>query len=127
MDENIYNKEYNNYEDSDYIENYTKINNKYNTYFIEFLFFSFIFGSMGYNIYTICCKNYKKYKSSKRLNEILLSNDSDNECSICLDKFLKKEKIIQLDCNHIFHKKCIMEWFSKNENNSCPLCRRNNI
>jgi hypothetical protein len=41
-------------------------------------------------------------------------------CSICLLELKKHEKT--LDCQHIFHKKCIDEWISNN--NTCPLCRK---
>lgn len=40
-------------------------------------------------------------------------------CSICLLKLKKNEK--SLNCNHMFHTKCIDEWISNN--NTCPLCR----
>lgn len=46
-----------------------------------------------------------------------------------LDKFIDLENnknensnnIIIISCYHIFHKKCLIEWYKKN--NSCPLCR----
>jgi hypothetical protein len=41
-------------------------------------------------------------------------------CSICLLELKKNDKT--LDCQHIFHKKCIDEWISNN--NTCPLCRK---
>lgn len=40
-------------------------------------------------------------------------------CCICLDE--NKENIKTLLCGHKYHKKCIEEWFTKEEN--CPLCR----
>ena len=46
------------------------------------------------------------YKKNKELDQILVLNDSDDICSICLDNYKKKEKIIRLDCQHMFHKKC---------------------
>ncbi|MBG02262.1 MAG: hypothetical protein CL470_08335 [Acidimicrobiaceae bacterium] len=42
-------------------------------------------------------------------------------CSICLEDFQQKEKIIILECYHYYHSKCITEWLESN--NSCPLCR----
>ena len=44
-----------------------------------------------------------------------------NSCSICLDVISEDTKIIT-KCNHIFHKKCILQWLEENEN--CPLCRK---
>ena len=47
-----------------------------------------------------------------------------NECSICLDPYVKKQNIILLPCNHVFHSKCIKEWIAKNEEcPTCPNCR----
>ncbi len=61
------------------------------------------------------------YKKNKELDQILVLNDSDDICSICLDNYKKKEKIIRLDCQHMFHKKCFQEWLKTGQ--TCPLCR----
>lgn len=46
--------------------------------------------------------------------------DSDfPECSICL-KAIRRTKDT-LDCNHIFHRRCIDYWFQRA--NTCPVCR----
>lgn len=50
---------------------------------------------------------------------------TDDTCSICLGNKSNGE----LPCKHIFHKDCVEEWLSsENEdsgiNNSCPLCRK---
>ena len=42
-------------------------------------------------------------------------------CVICLDPFLKEDKIASLECNHMFHYKCITLWVENK--NTCPLCR----
>lgn len=53
-------------------------------------------------------------------------------CSICLETLSQDlislyEQKNTLPCGHMFHKKCILEWFSKQEkditNFSCPTCR----
>lgn len=49
-------------------------------------------------------------------------NENDN-CSICLENFKKKDKIITLDCGHYYHDECITNWLKKDE--TCPLCREN--
>ena len=41
-------------------------------------------------------------------------------CSICIDS-LENEKILKLECSHIFHLECL----KKVKNNKCPLCRAN--
>lgn len=59
-------------------------------------------------------------------------------CPICFDtletktfknEFEKIDKsIVSLDCNHVFHHECIVEWFkniinTKREKKKCPYCR----
>ena len=41
------------------------------------------------------------------------------DCIICLEDL--ECEIIQLDCNHYFHKDCIFKWL--NNTKSCPICR----
>ena len=41
------------------------------------------------------------------------------ECPLCLKKF-DNDKVF-INCNHYFHKECIMNW--KIRNNICPICR----
>jgi hypothetical protein len=48
------------------------------------------------------------------------------ECSICFQQFQKNDYYRELDgCKHMFHKKCIDEWFFQSKSYSCPLCRKN--
>lgn len=42
-------------------------------------------------------------------------------CPICLEDFKNKDEIINLLCNHIFHKVCIDRW--KLCSKICPYCR----
>lgn len=42
-------------------------------------------------------------------------------CSICLEN-LTENIIIEFDCNHPFHPKCIFEWVIVND--TCPMCRK---
>ena len=48
------------------------------------------------------------------------SNNIDETCSICLEKFVLNDKVNKLNCNHIYHKLCLDDWIN---NNNCPLCR----
>lgn len=50
------------------------------------------------------------------------TNGSEEYCSICCEKFVRREKLKLLPaCCHTFHRSCIIGWF-KNKN-TCPLCR----
>lgn len=47
-------------------------------------------------------------------------------CTICLQEL--KNKLIKTNCNHSFHKKCILKWYSatliKGLIFNCPICRK---
>ena len=44
----------------------------------------------------------------------------NNECIICLEKMIKGDHIKILKCGHIYHEKCINEWYKKVK--ECPIC-----
>lgn len=48
--------------------------------------------------------------------------DSNDFCSICRENYVKNEILLQLPCNHFYHKLCIQKWFEKTT--KCPLCRK---
>lgn len=59
-------------------------------------------------------KGYKKIKENDTLiNEI---------CCICLDSFKMNEYKRELECQHIFHKKCCDGWIT--QEHTCPICRK---
>lgn len=110
-------------------DNYTKIQSDYQTYSLNILFVSLIFFSFGYNIAKICKINcstlFHKCILKKKLKESLLQDNLNEECSICLDYLSKDNKIIKLECDHIYHSECIKEWLLRDKDNNCPLCRNN--
>ena len=59
-------------------------------------------------------------------NEVIFDK-YDDVCPICIDDMKKKEKIIKLECGHLFHKNCIYAYIFNNILNNktilCPLCR----
>ena len=57
----------------------------------------------------ICKKEYEKYN-------IL--------CTICLDNFKEEIDMVSLTpCSHLFHNKCLNDYFRKNKNAKCPNCK----
>lgn len=61
--------------------------------------------------------NYFRYNPKKH------DIGEDNSCSICHNDYSRGEYLSILNCDHIFHTKCIEEWgLYKPE---CPLCRCN--
>ena len=45
----------------------------------------------------------------------------ENGCSICGIEQIKIEDLKVLQCNHVWHRECITQWFKRSY--SCPLCR----
>jgi hypothetical protein len=58
--------------------------------------------------------NYLFEKNSEENNEPDL-------CAICLEEL--KDKLITLDCGHIFHDSCVQGYVRSTNDRRCPLCR----
>jgi len=126
----------NHYQGEDYSNNYDYQGNSTLTdvevqLMIPIIMFSSCFMPIYY-----CFKACDLYKYCKtRLKEIslteILIEDTNDNCSICLENYKKNDKCVRLNCSHIFHKKCLNEWFKnridKSEELTCPLCRNNFI
>ena len=61
-----------------------------------------------------------------QLDSRILENIDDlcpekKRCTICLENFIKFDKIINLSCLHMFHDNCIKTWLKKND--YCPICK----
>lgn len=55
-------------------------------------------------------------------------NHDSNMCDICLDHYDVGDEVCwstNPECNHAFHKDCILDWLSQHR--TCPCCRRNYI
>lgn len=68
-----------------------------------------------------CDKELLKKFKTKRITNVL-KKDIDT-CSICLEKFKLRNVVVNFDCKHFFHKKCINTWCSK-YSVLCPLCKK---
>lgn len=59
---------------------------------------------------------YNKFNSGHE------SIQNEDNCTICQNPYCENEAYRELECKHIFHKKCVDKWFKKGHN-KCPLCR----
>jgi len=55
-----------------------------------------------------------------RVDAVLLEKNPN--CSVCWDDFKLEENVKQLECQHCFHKDCIVPWLELH--GTCPVCRK---
>lgn len=77
--------------------------------------------------YIICSLIIHKFDKQqfKSSIDIVFYNEThrDNECSICLCSYNKYNPIIMLNCQHMYHIHCIVNWImEKGRPVNCPLC-----
>ena len=72
-----------------------------------------------FNIFNLLKKDVKVVKDVKKYF-VLKKEFDNNECIICLDNMIKNDHINMLDCGHMYHNKCISEWFAVKK--ECPIC-----
>lgn len=72
----------------------------------------------------------EKYKTKEENNSIINNikeftyKDTDIcDCMICMENIKENDICKKLNCNHIFHSKCINSWLQRSL--ECPLCRDN--
>ena len=58
-----------------------------------------------------------QFKNIDKFTNVL----QEKECPICLCKYKITDKIKELPCRHIYHKKCLKSWLERSDN--CPLCK----
>lgn len=67
------------------------------------------------------CRNSNDDLSNTPLLNKEMATNYNDICAICLDNYKENDIISELDCNHIYHNKCISDWIIIN--NTCPQCR----
>ena len=77
------------------------------------------------NVIKIYDKNLKLQETP--LDEIVIHTEMEElKCVICLEKIYfyeqSKNKVVQLNCHHIYHRDCISSWYFEGAT-SCPVCR----
>ncbi|KAI8086704.1 uncharacterized protein BX664DRAFT_336567 [Halteromyces radiatus] len=66
------------------------------------------------------------YRREKTPNSspTISDDDADEECAICLEKYLDDDRIRTLPCHHEFHVTCIDTWLITRKK-FCPICKFN--
>jgi hypothetical protein len=81
----------------------------------------FIFTVLIYTFNTSELNQSNKVKSPGIL--LLIESEVETEvCSICLNTDVSESKMYKLECEHVFHMKCIKDWYIVKQ--SCPNCRK---
>ena len=67
-----------------------------------------------------------RYQVRNSLFDYKCDNENSDICTICLDD-LKSNNVVITECNHIFHKDCLLRWINinleKRQNADCPNCK----
>lgn len=104
-----------------------KINNNY--LFLVFSLFIFCLNPMIWLQYFVNKFLEKKIKmimlNSFNHKVKIIEEELNEKCNICWDKYKINDILAELECNHFFHKKCIIEMINYNYQSSyfCPYCR----
>ena len=63
----------------------------------------------------------------RRMGELDLSSDEEGDvCTICYDVLNNGERLVELNCGHIFHHACLIDFRNKGDESVrllCPTCR----
>ena len=57
-----------------------------------------------------------------KLNIYTLTENKEDNCSVCMSELNIDEHVCELPCKHTFHNDCIQPWLQQ-YNYKCPICR----
>lgn len=57
----------------------------------------------------------------RRLMKDGLMSSGKEQCTICLDEFLRGDEVASMPCGHVYHDTCLVKWLKTSH--FCPLCR----
>lgn len=67
-------------------------------------------------------QNPPNHQIKPNIRSLQLHYSTNHDCSICLEKCQKDDKLKILPCGHLFHEKCC-EMLIQRRHHKCPLCR----
>lgn len=54
-----------------------------------------------------------------------VDEQSTSTCGICMEHMKQKESLVQVQCQHVFHNRCLRKWLVEScSQPTCPLCRQ---
>ena len=69
----------------------------------------------------LLCRGLTKERIKQFHHFVADESDVGSLCTICIQDVEVGRKMMRLDCNHEFCKKCIEGWFA--DHKTCPNCR----
>ena len=100
-------------------------------YVFSYYFLNILFGLsslliMAIFLYQCIAEHVQTYireKIIKQLESKIIQTDGDSgQCSVCLMQYEIGEECYCLECGHLFHVDCLIDWLKVQS--TCPLCRR---
>jgi hypothetical protein len=75
--------------------------------------------------FAVIFKQYQKILARLKKVLLLLLKPEINMCTVCFDDTIEgqTQNVVLQECEHHFHKVCIVNWFTKSSSMSCPNCR----
>lgn len=57
-----------------------------------------------------------------------IKNIEYKQCMLCMDEINPSHEILKLECNHIYHMSCVLNWINAQVNAGvdprCPYCKK---
>ncbi|KAK0428944.1 hypothetical protein QR680_011098 [Steinernema hermaphroditum] len=55
------------------------------------------------------------------MTKVSISPPKHSECPVCMEELFQEQKMVKLNCVHVFHRDCIVPWLKRG--GACPICR----
>ncbi|TKR63199.1 hypothetical protein L596_027058 [Steinernema carpocapsae] len=55
------------------------------------------------------------------MSKVSISPPKHSECPVCMEELFQEQKMVKLNCVHVFHRDCIVPWLKRG--GACPICR----
>lgn len=102
----------------------------FNSFYSYYLFFYNLFLMLQFLFfyYFMFIPNQRQVYIKNYFIQLPTIQTIEEECYICLENSIEKEEDLKiLKCSHIFHTKCLFEWYQQKliKEYICPVCKKN--